>query len=96
MLKVQETKMDTFLYLDLGGECMGAYLCKNSELLTKDLCILLCISIRNPNQTTTRHKFPVCYPLLKGPTSSWDPSQTRNQTGPPNIVGGLGGEGNDL
>lgn len=25
-----------------------------------------------------------------------DPSQTRNQTGPPNIAGGLEGEGNDL
>lgn len=51
MLKIQETKMDMFLYLDLGGDCMNTFLCKKSELLTKDLCILLCIFIRNQNQT---------------------------------------------
>lgn len=96
MLKIQKTKMDMFWYLDLGGDCMSAYLCKKSELLTKDLCILLCIFIRNQNQTNEPEAPSVCYPLLKGPTSSWDPSQTRNQAGPPNIAGGLGGEGNDF
>lgn len=34
MLKVQETKMDMFLHLDLGGDYTGSYICKNSEPLT--------------------------------------------------------------
>lgn len=42
----------------------------------------------------TSYRLPVCYPLFRGPTFSWDSSQTRQV--PPNIAGDLEGEGNDI
>lgn len=58
MLKIQETKMDMFWYLDLGGDCMSAYLCKKSELLTKDLCSYSVSSLEIKTKQTSQ-KLPL-------------------------------------
>lgn len=87
------------LNLDLGGDGEGARLCKNSLDHTLRTCAFHLDPLHlheNPTRTTTSNELPAFATFIECPTSSQDPSQTRTQTGPPNIAGGLEGEGNDL
>lgn len=62
MLKVQKNKMDMFSYPDLGGDCMGAYLC--IELLTKKsvhLTYIIYTSIKTKQPPATSPLFAILY-----------------------------------